>query len=222
VTELTPFAKSHSSPRVRQLLASAELDVPAQGSKERALLALSRADFRPGTTNFGGVALGTTVNRLIGAVTLYGSAASPWRLLARGSFLGAAVGATALFAIVGLRWLEAPVASPAGAPLSQPPLPSLSPPSPVAVEARQQALLRGAAVELDASRPAVALASIDALLRANPSAKVIPQALLLKTKSLIMLGRIADAKAASLPLLQGLDCPEVAEARALLEAQSAR
>ena len=221
VTELTPFVKSHPSPSVRRLLDSAKLDVPTPGSRDRALVALSHATFRPATTNFGGIALGTTVNRLIGAVTLYGSEASPWRLLGRGSLLGAAVGAAALAAIVGMRWLEAPADTARGVAAVRPTIAAQERPSTVAVEARQQALLRGAAVELDAGRPEVALESIESLLRANPSAKVIPQAILLKTRSLLRLGRVAEAQSTAAVLLKGETCPESLELRALLDAQSA-
>lgn len=219
MTDLTPLVKSHPSVRVRRLLASAELDVPTPGGKERALVALARADRRIETTNFSGIALGTTVNRLIGAVTLYGSAASPWRLLARGGFMGAAAGAMALVAIVSLRWLEATPSAAQGTPLSQAPSPSEPRPSALTLEARERALLRGAAVELDAGRPEVALASIEALLSAGPSAKALPQVILLKAKSLLRLGRSEEAKTAAAALLNAAPCPESTELRALLEVQ---
>jgi hypothetical protein len=219
VTDLNPLVKSHPSVHVRRLLASAELDVPAPGAKERALVALARADHRLETTNFSGIALGTTVNRLIGAVTLYGSAASPWRLLARGSFMGAAAGAMALVAVVTLRWVEATPSAGRVAPLSGAPSLSDARPSELTHEAREQALLRGAAVELDAGHPAIALESIEALLRSIPSAKVLPQATLLKAKSLLRLGRAEEAKAAAAALLNAAPCPESTELRALLESQ---
>ena len=218
MTDLTPYVKSHPSVRVRRLLASAELDAPSLGAKERALVALSQAHRHAQTTNFSGVALGNTVSRLLGAVTIYGSAASPWRLLARGSVIGAAAGGLALATIVMVRWIDAPSARGDAAAAAQPPTAVEMQPAISTVEARQEALLRGAALELDAGRPAAALESIETLLRFKPGPKTLPQITLLKTKALLHLGRFEDAKATAAPLLAGPPCPEATEMRALLEA----
>lgn len=228
MSEFTPLVKSHPSARVRQLLASAELDAPPAGSRERAVVMTSQRFPRATTTNFSGVALGTTVHRLLGAVTLYGSAASPWRLLLRGSVMGATVGAMALATIVGLRWARAPEPNSEEQSAVNATVLANAPSERIANEpnsgatsghaARDFALLRGAAIELDSARPEAALESIETLLTSAPDPSLLPQATVLKVKALLRLSRLEEAEAAAKPLLSGQPCPEAHEIRALLEA----
>jgi hypothetical protein len=214
VTDFTPLIKTHSSARVRRLLASAELDVPPAGGKERALVALAQSDPRAATTNFSGIALGTTVHRLIGAVTLYGSNASPWQLLVRGSMVGAAAGALALATVVTFRWTEA----------SRHPLESHSlaqPPVAVAPESAEQQLLARAARDLDQGHAAVALESLEGFARSHPSSPALPRVTVLQVRALLELGRTDDAQACARPILEAAPIPEAAELRSLLRVHRA-
>lgn len=230
MNDYPPLLKSHPSARVKQLLASAELDVPPADGKARTLAEVSQHLARAAaTTNFSGIALGSTVHRLIGAVTLYGSAAGPWRLILRGSVVGAITGALALAAIVLLRWTHAKEPTNELTPLAQPRSVPVATPSTTAdttrvptnsgleLQARERTLLRDAAMELDAGRAASALESLDALIHDYPDSRALPRATVLKVKALLHLGRTTDARAAAKPLLEALPSPEATEVRSTLD-----
>jgi hypothetical protein len=214
VSDFTPFIQSHPSARVRQLLASAELDAPPAGSKHRALVALAQLDHHAATTDFSGVALGTTVHRLLGAVTLYGSTASPWRLIMRGSMVGAAAGAMALAAIVAVRWTHSPADRKFDLAQMQPATARM------VGSVSETELVQQATRELDAGRAARALTLLDAYSRSRASLTYLPQSIVLRVKALKALGRDAEAAVVAKPLLERGTSPEAAEVRALLNIQS--
>jgi hypothetical protein len=165
---------------------------------------------RASTTNFSGVALGTTVHRLIGAVTLYGKQVSPLRLVFRGAAMGIAAGVAALMSITSLRWAHS------DGPLAHAVDVASEVPAAAPVEAEQDALIRGAMLELDAGKAESALTSANALLARHPASKWVPKATVLKVTALLRLGRIAEAEAAAKPLI-GAGTPEGYELRVLLE-----
>ncbi|HMA92993.1 MAG TPA: hypothetical protein VKP30_09920 [Polyangiaceae bacterium] len=206
MSEFTPLIKSHASARVRQLLASAELDRPPSGGKQRALEAVSAVEYRPSTTNFSGIALGTTVHRLIGAVTLYEGKGGPLRWIVRGGAVGVAVGGLLLATIVALRWLEAD-RSTAGTNLAA------HVHEGAAAALTNSEALRRAQLELQAGRADAALELASEVLGRHGPSEL--QATLLKVKALIALGRVSEATEAAQPLL--VDSSSVAgEVRELL------
>jgi hypothetical protein len=238
VNELPPpLIKSHPSKRVRQLLDSAALDVPPADGKGRMLVALANVNHRaPTTTNFSGIALSTTVHRLLGR-TLYGAETSPFRLVFRGAMVGATAGVLALTAIVAIRWVKAADAPYAPYGLAHPPE-LAAPANPNAppfdgetsasqlsgvevLEARQGAELLRLERELAQGRAALALEGAEALAHSYPNSRFSAKTTLLKVKALLQLNRAAEASAAAAPLLETPSAPETAEVRALLTAQKA-
>lgn len=209
MSDLDPFIQSHPSARVRKLLASAALDVPSAEGQRRTLAALAAADTRDATTNFSGIALGTTVHRLLGAVTLYKSGSSPWQLVVRGGLAGAAVGALALLCIVTLRWSGARTTDPTTHALVNAPM--------IASEPAASAL-RGVELELAAGRNESALALVRAFLASNPESTLKLQAIVLEAKCLVALGRVAEAEAVAKPVFVAGASVEASELQALFVA----
>lgn len=208
MSDLTPLIKSHPSARLRALLASAELDVPPAGGKQRALAAMASVERREATTNFSGLSLGTTVHRLIGAVTLYESS-SPLRLVLRSSLVGAAAGALALASIVVFRWTAAEnTAAPLNTPASS--LEQIG-----SMEARA---LRVAELEFETGHVQSALTRAREFLAANPSSTFRVRAASLEVKSLLRLGRIAEAESAAQPVLLAGPSAEATELQTALTA----
>jgi len=103
--------QSNPSPEVARLLRSASLDVPSSAgkaeTKARALAAL-REQPLGSTTQLTAFALGDTVTRLLGTVTLAGKPATSMRLAMRGAALGAVLGAAALGILATHRMLAQP------------------------------------------------------------------------------------------------------------------
>lgn len=194
MTEFIPLIKSHPSARVRQLLASADLDRPSAGGKQRTLDAVSSFEHVPSTTNFSGIALGTTVHRLIGAVTVYGGSSSPLRWIARGSAVGLSAGALMLLTIVTWRWVESGHAERQ---------PQVAANVDRADEAQVIERLDNAERELQAGSPEVALQLLDSVLGRHPGPQFQSQAIVLKVKALVALRRLSDAEAVAQPILVG-------------------
>ena len=103
--------QSNPPPEVARLLRSASLDVPSAAgkaeTKARALAAL-REQQLGSTTQLTAFALGDTVTRLLGTVTLAGKPATSMRLAMRGAALGAVLGAAALGIVATHRMLAQP------------------------------------------------------------------------------------------------------------------
>lgn len=210
MSDLTPFIQSHPSARVRKLLASAALDVPSPEGQRRTLAAVAALDARDATTNFSGIALGTTVHRLLGAVTLYNSGASPWRLVLRGGLAGAAVGALALLCIITLRWSES---------RSETATHTLANAAPtISLEATSSAL-RAAELEFAAGQSERALTLVRSFLTGTIEPAVRSRAIVLEAKCLVALGRAAEAEAVAQPVFSAGASAEAAELRALFAAQ---
>lgn len=213
MTESIPLIKSHPSARVRQLLASADLDRPSAGGKQRTLDAVSSLELRPSTTNFSGIALGTTVHRLIGAVTVYGGSSSPLQWIARGSAVGLSAGALMLLTIVTWRWVESGHAE------TQPQVAAYVAER-VDVETQVVERLDSAERELKAGRPEAALQLIDGVLGRHPRTQFRNHAIVLKVKALVALRRLGDAEAVAQPILVGSN-QTADELRAILSAAAA-
>jgi hypothetical protein len=178
---------------------------------------VSRLGHHDATTNFSGVALGTTVHRLLGAVTLYGSDASPWRLIGRGSVVGAAAGALALAAIVTLRWVQTPLPTSQTRSVAQQPVANEAPTS--LDDAAIRNLLSQASLDLEAGRAAEAIERLDLAGRIHARARTLPQAIVVRVKALIQLGRMSEAEAEARALIEPVTTPEGMELRTLLDAR---
>lgn len=127
MTDPSSLLKSNPTPELERVLRSAALDVPSRmgkiDTKARALSVLR--DQQVGTTTaLSAFALGTTVTRLVGAITQAGKPVSPFKLALRGAFIGASAGLAALILIAAGRSFTSPDSTQesalAASPLSSP------------------------------------------------------------------------------------------------------
>jgi len=198
--------QSNPPPEVARLLRSASLDVPSAAgkaeTKARALAAL-REQQLGSTTQLTAFALGDTVTRLLGTVTLAGKPATSMRLAMRGAALGAVLGAAALGIVATHRMLALPTSvgtdvatGVAPESVAFAPKQSVGEPEPkvLTLADAERAIAQGKGSEF--------LAALDRLQGDAKDENGRNQTLLLRIRTLIGLGRMDEAKhliEASLP-----------------------
>jgi hypothetical protein len=231
VTYERSILNSNPSPDIKRLLDSARLDVPTPEGKARArtmtLLALRQRQVGS-TTQLSAFALGETVNRLLGAVTLSNRKASAFHLALRGAAVGVVMGAAALTVIATGRWLSRPTPDSAPAmaaqPVSDPQAKEAAPrlPSPTDSLPLGGAAVRDAQSRFDAGDPKGAMLRLDEaekeLASIDGAAKRPLPVVLLRIRCLAALGRTEEARVLGDRAIQeARDARAAAEVKALLE-----
>ncbi|MGC4067220.1 MAG: hypothetical protein QM784_21775 [Polyangiaceae bacterium] len=222
---------SNPSPELKRLLDSAAIDVPTAESKARtkamALLALRQRQLGS-TTQLSAFALGETVDRLLGAVTLANKKVSSFHLAMRGAVVGVLVGAAALAVIATGRWLTRPTPDVAPTVAAQP---VSRAPSPQATLIRQSIreqsnfdslAIRDAEHRLDSGDPEGALKRLDEATKSPGTGatdvKIPTPVVVLRVRCLAVLGRNAEARAlGTRALAEASDPRDASELKRLLD-----